>query len=163
LALLFSHLSPHRKTLRSIEIGSFDTKCPTGFDGFSLAGFESLETLELAERSTGSRDGYEEIAAAPRLKRFSWNFQNDDSVMKVCLGHFRQADEDWIRGLAAAAARRKSPLENIHIIFEPDSWDEPPEVWPWDSMDDIAKDFRDAGITVTYTEPNVTKSQIVPY
>jgi hypothetical protein len=150
LSLLFSHLSPHRKTLRSIEIGSFFTKCPTGFDGFSLAGFESLETLELSKHSTGSRDGYEEVAAAPRLKRFSWNFQNDDSYIAVCLDRFRQAEEDWIRGLAAAAARRKSPLENIHIIFEPDNWDVPPEVWPRDRMHNIAKDFRDAGITVAY-------------
>lgn len=163
LPLLFSHLSPHRKALRSIEIGCLFNDRPTGLDGFSLAGFESLETLELPKNSTGSQDGYEKIAAAPRLKTFSWNFQSDDSFMGLCLDHFRQAEEDWIRGLAAAAARRKSPLENIHVIFEPDNWGVPPEVWPWDRMDNIAKDFRDAGITVTYTEPNVTKSQIVPY
>jgi hypothetical protein len=100
----------------------------------------------------------------PRLKTFVWDFDSmKDQTWyhdAVWAHHFSDNEEAWLRQLATVAVG--STLQEIQIMFTPDTWDETyaeyaiDHEYPWHLMDDI-RDLimRPNGMNLTYNEPSI--------
>ncbi|KAK0610811.1 hypothetical protein B0T14DRAFT_570741 [Immersiella caudata] len=157
---VFSLFSAQRETLRNIQIGSFyNGNCD--LRGLNLAGFTSLEELDLTVRNTGVEAGQKEILTAPRLRKFTWDFQTDDQQVGPHLDDFAGDEEAWLRKFMQAAVALKSPLQEIHVRFRPDIWYLKPDVWPWSRMDGLNREGQElrVPITVTYAPPTVSEEE----
>lgn len=153
-------LAPHKSTLRTLSIGYLEIE---GLDGFDLTGFTSLEDLTLSAWTTGAAVGHEEKLLAPRLGKFTWNFPVESARGYGPLHEFKAPQREWLRRLAGAAVRENLPLRLIYVDFygvDVCRWaDNLPEVYPWDYIDSVADEFRDAGIRVEYPPPILTKEE----
>ncbi|KAH8896512.1 hypothetical protein GQ53DRAFT_743655 [Thozetella sp. PMI_491] len=156
LSTLGSILSPHKAVLEYIVIGGLRERSLAGFD---LSDFESLEYLGLSYWATGSA-GFEAGLLAPRLTKFRWSFTIEDQHTEG-LTHFGEAEQLWLKRLTAAAISQESPLEEIYIQYAPFDYSRRPEdlpqVYPWDRMEEVARDIRDKGIHLSWSSPTMSR------
>ncbi|KAL7913905.1 hypothetical protein GGI35DRAFT_438910 [Trichoderma velutinum] len=154
LSTIASILSPHKATLRSITIGALQER---GLVDFDLTDFESLENLSLSAWATGFVAGYETNLLSPRLTNFRWSFTAEDEWGPF-LRDFGEEQEHWLKQLATAAIVRKLPLQGIYIQYTPDVFgSEIPEIYPWDRMEHISRDIQNDGISLSWTNPNLSR------
>ncbi|KAL2016207.1 hypothetical protein VTK56DRAFT_4064 [Thermocarpiscus australiensis] len=176
LRTVWSGLVRHMPSPQSIRIGSIANQMPRSAMSGMLAGieftlFESLTFLSLSYWTTGSDSG-EVSLLAPRLETFEWSFDAEDNRL-LHLDHFQQAEEDFMRRLAHAAAERKIPLRRIDIVFTPApvvglmkdagaeflGITEASLEYPWDRMNRLAEELRSFGIQLTYNKPSVIREE----
>ncbi|KAH8882180.1 hypothetical protein GQ53DRAFT_462882 [Thozetella sp. PMI_491] len=153
----------HKETLRYLRISHLTRG---GLDYFNLTEFTGLEHLTLSLALTGTAHIHLANLAAPRLKSFCWDMTLEDQGCSEDLGDFQQREEDWIRALVDMFAERCVPCRHIKIVFTPhpllyfQSWADVEDLrFPWDRMDDIARDLRPRGIALAYNRPNVTRRE----
>lgn len=160
LAEMGRQLIPHQSTLRTLAIKYLEVE---GLDGFDLTGFTSLEDLTLSAWTTGAAEGCEGKLLAPRLRKFTWDFPVEEARGRGPLHEFKAPQREWLRRLASAAVRENVPLRVICVDFygvDVCGWaNDLPEVYPWDYIDSVADEFRDAGIRVKYPRPILTKDE----
>ncbi|KAH8897326.1 hypothetical protein GQ53DRAFT_837973 [Thozetella sp. PMI_491] len=152
-------LERHRHTLRHLDVRSIaprlDKRDP--LYGFNLSSFEALETLSLNVSSTGVDTTHVECLVAPRLKKFHWDFSSEDDDLPMTLSSIRQEEEEWLRALAMAFVRKKAPLSEILVTYEPQcqlgGFSDGIAIYPWEHFDAVASDVRPYGITVSYNTP----------
>jgi hypothetical protein len=81
------------------------------------------------------------ILAAPRLRRLTWDFMLYDEQVGPCTSweDFGSAEAEWLKEVARLATQRKAALREIRIIFYLEYCVQPPgngEKSPWDWMED---------------------------
>lgn len=78
------------------------------------------------------------------------------------MNHFQEDEAAWMRAFATAAVRNAVPLREIRVEFQPDEGACGQESsYSWDLMDDVSRDYKDAGIVVTYPKPMITKEDFL--
>ena len=171
LAALLPHLAHQRETLRAIEIGPPYTRGPS-LEGLCLTGFRALEELTLSiwaldDRggpgicSLPVRAGHAAILSAPKLRKLTLRYDCIQRYHAVNLEDFGDEHEAWLRGLTAAAAHGKAALRHVHIDWRPGRISRRLriDVYPWDRIDKVQEEVRDAGILITYPSPSVTREE----
>jgi len=160
LAALQPILATQKATLSHIHIRVIFSQ---GLQGFNVTGFPNLQSLSLSRDLTGTDTTYVANLVAPRLGVFHWELTVEDQQSSEDLGGFGPLEEDWLRAFAAAAIARKSALRLIQIDYQPLDYyckkaSEPRE-YPWDRMDRIAREIRPHGISLSYSQPCMTREQ----
>ncbi|KAH6609167.1 hypothetical protein Trco_002513 [Trichoderma cornu-damae] len=156
LPIIACIIAPHRATLRSITVSSLPEK---GLADFDLTGFENLKHLSLSSWVTGFAEGDETNLLAPRLTSFRWVFTLEQQHSESLLD-FGEVQEHWLRRFIAEAIARGLPLRDIDIRYAPDRFYLPtdlPEIYPWDRMESIERDFQDKGIKLSWTFPTISR------
>lgn len=164
-------LSAHKDTLKTIYIDLLGFSHGLSFRGCD---FPHLEVLRLSRT---------QICEDPWNRNFEWHPSHADLLLGPKLhtfglvfgvmGHslinnWGHKEEEWIRQLAKAAAKRRSALRTIDITFSPVSpypnlkqgtypdWE---YIYPWDRMDKLGAEIQRDGLTLRYTAPPWTKEE----
>ena len=163
LAKIITMLTPHKKSLRTLEISAMYNHTPD-FKDFGLRDFVSLESLTLGRVGRLSDDSQAQILAARNLRRFRWVIKQDffdpHETDHNAWFLFDREEETWLRELATQAIARQLPLERIDVDFYPSvACQRIPEEYPWDRMDRVADEIRRGGITLSYRLPSATREE----
>ncbi|KAK0387212.1 hypothetical protein NLU13_5525 [Sarocladium strictum] len=162
LAVLHPILSWQKDSLLSIAIRELLNG--GGIRGFDLANFTALRNLWLTHALTGTDTASISSLVAPGLRVLQWDLTREHPENSETLDSFQEAEETWLRAFIAAAVDRGCKLDHVNIIFSPEWFsdgggEEMKRKYPWDRMDEIARDARQHGITLSYNPPNITKEQ----
>lgn len=68
--------------------------------------------------------------------------------------------EHWLRRFAATAVARRLPLREIYIQFAPEFTlldGLLTDIYPWDRMEHIARDIQRRGISLSWTDPTMSR------
>ena len=150
-------ISCHKDTLRTLVIGRVPSN-DMGLSGFSVTDFPNLEELGLSYWSTGGRVAGQGNLLAPRLKKFTWCFNEDGRVdgLPCRVGDFGESEEIWLRRLMRTAVKQEACLSHVHIRFDPYGFEYPENdsdlagiVLPWGRIEMLRDEFCHSGIKVT--------------
>ncbi|KAK4446685.1 hypothetical protein QBC34DRAFT_383035 [Podospora aff. communis PSN243] len=161
---MFSMLSPHASTLRSIGITSFDIdgrdSDHLGIDvqNLDLASFKALEQLCLHHEDTYHFSSLESILTAPRLRKFVWNFSGS-SQYRIPFHYPNKKMLSWIQSLVVAARSQRHGLRHVHVFFSTQNGD-PYEL---DELSQLRDEAAEQGIVLSYPELGITRHEPVNY
>ncbi|KAL2820112.1 hypothetical protein BJX63DRAFT_381351 [Aspergillus granulosus] len=166
LATLQPIFAIHKSTLRRIAVRCINRG---GLAGFDLRGFPRLEELKLSSASTTSRWGqygaeYQFLPNlfAPRLRVFHWDLTLEDQQCQEQLSDFSQEEEGFLREFASTGLRCKASLREIRITFTPETYvHATDELYPWDRMDALDREFKEKGIRVRYNPPSISRDKFL--
>ncbi|KAH8900631.1 hypothetical protein GQ53DRAFT_835591 [Thozetella sp. PMI_491] len=162
MSVLVDAISTHRKSLRCLSVANLPRQ---GIEYADLSTFTSLEFLSLSSGVTGQNYSEHLLAhlAAPGLKTFRWDLTNPYGQQS--LYDFGEREENWLRMLVQVLTARQVPLRHLRLEFNPNTkicytvmYER--YFYPWDRLDDIARDVEPHGIVVSCNPPTITKREL---
>ena len=122
-----------------------------------LRGFTMLERLTLPAMLIGVDKRHIPRIIAPNLQYFKWQVEYGDGNPRI----IDEKHEEWIRAVVEYAARQQQKLKTIFINSEGRSWEFARGIftYPWDLLDDIARDAERFGIRIQYDGPDISREE----
>lgn len=154
------------RELTIMELTRHDDRTVGDIENLDLTAFAKLEVLTLPSFFTGYDKRHIPRIVAPSLRVLNWLIPFYNSTGKW--GHreetvedFGQEQEDWVRAMVDFVAKEQRNLREIYVDFQPHEFRSMDRVegfvYPWDRLDEMARDSEKFGIQLRYEEPSVSR------